>query len=173
MRSIPPSMKPELAEWNGGKGIDLEAWISCSGSVKLAVGYAEYFWPEFDLVEGSIVRSGTTSDAIQQWNKTGSGDRRTIEATMNHMHLIDIHYHDQENQTEDLFLRLGTVLAEIYEAKLQWQFPDRPCTVSLLIPENRQEFSSYQITFWQRAHEQYSDAEQNGGGQPTARPESK
>jgi len=146
-------MKSELTEWNGGKGIDLESWISCSGTFKLAVGYAEYFWPEFDLVDGYIVRSGTTSDEIRQWKKGQGRDRRAVEASMNHMHLIDINYHDHEGLSEDILLRLGSVLAEIYEAKLQWQFPDRPCTVSLFIPENRLEFDAYEITFWQKAHE--------------------
>jgi hypothetical protein len=145
-------MKSELAEWNGGKGIDLESWASCSGSFGLAVGYAEYFWPEFDVVEGYVVRAGTTSSEVEQWEGNAS-DRRAIEATMNHMHLIDINYHDQENLSEDILIRLGTVLTEIYEAKLGWQFPERPCTVSFSVPEDPQQFDGYEITFWQKAHE--------------------
>jgi len=146
-------MKSELAEWNGGNGIDLESWISCSGSYRLAVGYAEYFWPEFEVVEGYIVRVGTTGAAIRQWEENGCSDRRAIEATINHMHLIDINYQDHENLSEDLLTRLGTVLTEIYKAKLHWQFPDRPCSVSFSLPEDRQQFDGYEITFWQKAHE--------------------
>lgn len=166
MRSIPPSMKSELGEWNGGKGIDLESWISCSGSVKLAVGYAEYFWPELELVEGYIVRSGTTVDTIRQWEQNCGNDRRAIESTLNHMHLIDINYHDHENRSEDLLQRLGAVLTEIYDAKLKWQFPDRPCTVSLLIPDDPLEFDAYQVTFWQKVHEEQTKAEQTGAQPP-------
>jgi len=154
-------MKSELAEWNGGNGIDLESWISCSGTFRLAVGYAEYFWPEFHVVDDYIVRAGVTSGTIKQWEENGCCDRRAVEETMNHMHLIDINYHDHENLSEDVLMRLGTVLTEIYEAKLHWQFPDRPCTVSLFLPEDRQQFDRYEITFWQKAHEQQSeDAEQ-------------
>lgn len=157
MRPTPQSMQSELAEWNGGNGIDLVSWISCSGSYRLAVGYAEYFWPEFKVLGDYIVRAGTTSEAIELWEASGCDDRRAIEATLNHMHLIDINYHDYENLSEDLLMRLGTVLTEIYEAKLRWQFPERPCTVSLSIPENRQQFDGYEITFWQKAHEQRTE----------------
>ena len=63
-------------------------------------------------------------------------------------------------QSGDLLMRLGSILTEIYEAKLQWQFPDRPCTVSFFIPEDREQFDGYQISFWQKAHEQTTVAEQ-------------
>jgi hypothetical protein len=146
-------MNLELAAWNEGNGIDLQSWISCSGSFRLAVGYMEYFWPEFELIEGYIVRVRSTCGTIKELEQRRGGDRREFEATINHMHLIDINYHDHENLSEDLLLRLGTILTEIYEAKLRWQFPERPCTVSLHIPEDRQQFSAYEITFWQKAHE--------------------
>ena len=162
MRSIPESLKPELAEWNGGKGIDLESWISCSGSYKLAVGYAECFWPEFVLVEDYIVRAGMTVENIREWEAASeSGDRQRIEATMNHLHLDGINYSDNEHLSEDILLRLGSVLAEIYDAKLSWQFPDRPCTVSFFIPEDRDDYSGYELTFWQKAHELPTGAEQD------------
>ncbi len=60
-------MKSELAAWNGGKGVDIESWVCASGSYKLAVGYAECFWPEFVLVEDYIVRAGMTVDKIRGW----------------------------------------------------------------------------------------------------------
>ena len=41
---------------------------------------------------------------------------------MNHLHIADIHYSDQERASKDMILLLGNVLKEIYEAKLQWQF---------------------------------------------------
>ena len=50
-------------------------------------------------------------------------------------------------------LVLGTALKEIYEAKLKWQFPDRPCTVRLYAPEDATALDEYEITFWQTAHE--------------------
>ena len=172
MRSIPHSMKAKLSAWNNGKGIDLESWISCSGSCHLAVGYAEYFWPEFELVDDYIVRAGVSSSVIREWERNNSsGDRRAVEATMNHMHLIDINYHEHNNRSEDILLRLGSVLSEIYEAKLKWQFPDRPCTVSLYVPQDREVLDAYEITFWQKAHEHPGkQAEQDSAHQSTTAP---
>ena len=49
----------------------------------------------------------------------------------------------------DKLLALGKVLKEMHEARLQWQFPDRPCTVTLSIPEDAHDLGGYQLTFWQ------------------------
>ncbi|MDB6175156.1 MAG: hypothetical protein JWL59_4467 [Chthoniobacteraceae bacterium] len=146
-------MREELSEWNAGKGIDLGSWTSCSGAFRLAVGYAEYFWPEFELVGEYITRAGKTPEEVQQWEAGSKGNRRAAEATMNHMHLVDINYHDLENLSVDLVIRLGAVLREIYEAKLRWQFPDRPCTVVFYVPEDPEALDAYEITFWQKSHE--------------------
>jgi len=51
---------------------------------------------------------------------------------------------------------LGNKLKEIYEAKLQWQFPDKPCVVSFYEPDDDDDLIEYQITFWQKAHEKES-----------------
>ena len=50
-------------------------------------------------------------------------------------------------------LQLGRVLAEIYEAKLRWQFPTRLCRVSIYVPPNPTDLMEYEITFWQTANE--------------------
>ena len=46
-----------------------------------------------------------------------------------------------------------TILKEIYEVKLHWEFPNRPCRVSLYIPPDEFDFAAYELTFWQQAHE--------------------
>ena len=58
MTKPPADMLPELAEWNNGKGIDLESWVGCSGNFRLAIGYAAIFWPRFVLFEDYILREG-------------------------------------------------------------------------------------------------------------------
>lgn len=60
---IPDSMKPELAAWNNGLGIDLESWVACEGRFALAVGYASIFWPEFVEFEGYVLRKGFSEPA--------------------------------------------------------------------------------------------------------------
>jgi hypothetical protein len=55
--------------------------------------------------------------------------------------------------TKDKVLLLGTILKEICEAKLQCQFPDRPCKVSLYEPPDETDLMAYEITFWQLTNE--------------------
>ena len=38
---------PELADWNGGEGIGLGAWLGCIGRYDHAAAYAACFWPDF------------------------------------------------------------------------------------------------------------------------------
>lgn len=146
---IPSSMADELQAWNGGEGIDLEAWVGCEGRFSLAVGYLTVFWPEFELIEGYILRARTTVNSIRSFEGRTGSTRQSVEAVLNHLHLTDIHYLGCPDASVDKILLLGTQLKQIYEAKLAWQFPDRPCTVSLFVPEDKNDLQAYQLTFWQ------------------------
>ena len=147
----PPSdMLAELSAWNNGKGIDLESWISCSGNFRLAVGYSTIFWPRFVLFEDYMLGEGFHVDSLRGFEQQCQGDRRRIEAVMNHLHIADIQYHGCEDITEERIVYIGRILKEIYEAKLQWQFPDRPCEVSFYEPDEREKLRDFEITFWQR-----------------------
>ena len=153
MSGIPESMKAELAAWNNGRGIDLESWIGCEGNFRLAVGYAAIFWPAFVEFEGYILRAGFSEKSLRGFERCQNGDRAGVEAVMNHLHIADIQYYGCPDLTKDKVLLLGTTLKEIYEAKLHWQFPDRPCRVSLAVPEDDTDLMAYEVTFWQRANE--------------------
>jgi len=145
----PSSMADELQAWNGGKGIDLSAWVGCEGRFSLAVGYLTVFWPQFELIDGYILRARTTVDSIRSFEGRAGSTRQSVEAMLNHLHLTDIQYLGCPDASADKLLVLGTSLKEIYEAKLAWQFPDRPCTVSLVVPEDTNDLEAYQLTFWQ------------------------
>ncbi len=151
---IPESMQAELARWNNGSGMSLKTWAECEGDFKLAAGYAALLWPNFEtagkyiLVEGQYTLE-TIAGFEAQENSTPLG----VEAVLNHQHLSEMHIHDEQNLTADMLLFLGKKLKGIYEAKLQWQFPERPCTVELYIPEDPENLIEYQITFWQKSWE--------------------
>ena len=149
----PPSMRAELQEWNGGKGIELEMWIGCEGRFALAIGYTTLFWPKFEIIEDFVVRKGSSPDSVREFASYAGGSRLSAERTMNHIHLLDLHYRGCPDASPDKLLVLGTTLKEIYEAKLKWQFPDRPCVVQLYAPENSDALDEYQLTFWQSVHE--------------------
>ena len=150
--NTPESMKAELAAWNNGNGIDLETWIGCEGRFSLAVGYASIFWPAFTLFEGYILPHGVSEDALRGFEQNGRS-RKSVEWVMNHVHIADIHHRGCGDISKDKLLVLGNVLKEIYEAKLHWQFPDRPCTVELFIPDDPDDLTEYQLSFWQKCHE--------------------
>lgn len=150
---IPQSMFQELGEWNDGKGIDLYSWVGCTGNFSLAVGYATVFWPELEEINGYILPKGTTLDAIHGFESQKGATRHSVEAVLNHLHLVDIQYAGCPDCTPDKLLALGHVLKEIYEAKLVWQFPNQPCLVELIVPDDPNDLNEYQLTFWQKAHE--------------------
>ena len=146
-------MRAELGAWNNGKGIDLEMWVGCEGRFALAVGYIAVFWPEFEVIEGYIVRKGSSAQAIRDWQRPANCSRASAERTFNHIHLVDLHYRGCPDATPDKLLALGAALKEIYEAKLKWQFPDRPCSVQLYVPEDTTALDEYELFFWQTANE--------------------
>jgi hypothetical protein len=149
---IPESMKAELAAWNGGDGIDLESWVQCEGRFSLAIGYASIFWPAFTLFEGYILQDGFSEENLRGFEQNGRS-RRSVEWVMNHLHLDGIQHGGCKDISRDKLLVLGNILKEIYEAKLHWQFPDRPCTVEFFIPDDPEDLWDYQISFWQKCHE--------------------
>jgi len=153
MPTIPESMAAELAAWNQGRGIDLESWVGCAGNFRLAVGYLTVFWPRFVEFEGYILRDGFSLESLRGFESTCAGNRRAVETVMNHLHIADIQYFGCEDLSRDKAVLLGEALREIYEAKLRWQFPAQPCTVSFHKPEDESDLMAYEVSFWQKVHE--------------------
>ena len=145
-------MADELRAWNEGGDIDLKAWVSGSGNFSLAVGYTTMLWPALVQFDGYILRDGFSIETLRSFEAACKGDRRAVETVMNHRHLADLHS-GCDDVSPDKLLWLGHVLREIYEAKLLWQFPTRPCTVSFHIPQDRDDLIAYEVSFWQKAHE--------------------
>jgi len=149
----PQSMVAELAAWNNGKGIDLKSWVACSGNFQLAVGYSTIFWPRFVLYEDYILRDGFSVESVRGCEETRKSDKQSVEWVLNHLHIADIQYHGCEDLSEDKIVFLGRTLKEIWEAKLLWQFPDKPCVVDFYEPDDRKNLIEFQLSFWQKKHE--------------------
>ncbi|MCW2319036.1 hypothetical protein M2322_004605 [Rhodoblastus acidophilus] len=150
---IPISMKAELAAWNGGAGIDLESWTGCEGRFALAVGYGSIFWPEFVEFDGYILQEGFSEAVLRGFESREGTTRKAVEWVMNHLHIVDIQHYGCADASKDKIVFLGKMLKEIYEAKLKWQFPDRPCEVEFYIPPDEDNLMDYQVSFWQKCHE--------------------
>ena len=141
---------PEMREWNNGDGIDVAAWIGCTGNFQLAVGNSVIFWTRFVEFEGYDLREGFSLEILRDCETKCSRDRKAIEAVLNHLHIADIQYHGCEDISRERIVYLGRVLREIYEAKLAWQFPQRRFEVHLYEAET-DDLLEYEITFFQSA----------------------
>ncbi|HEY4031567.1 MAG TPA: hypothetical protein VGM25_14565 [Caulobacteraceae bacterium] len=140
---------PEMPAWNNGAGIDPMAWIGCTGTNELAVGYSLIFWPRFILIDQYVLRDrGPTTEArLRDWERSASRDRQAIEAVMNHWHVIDLHASGTP-ATEAQLRYLGRVLKEIHEVKLRSDFPDRAFIVGFN-DEPDLDLVDYHLSFWQ------------------------
>jgi hypothetical protein len=137
---------PELSQWNNGRGIDPEIWIGSMGNYELAAGYSLIFWPKFVLFEGYVLRGGFSLKALRGFEK--KGERSGVEAVMNHLHISDIHYHVEANESQLRYL--GRVLKDIHQVKLRQDFPDIRFTVDFN-DEDGLDQVEYELTFWQSA----------------------
>jgi hypothetical protein len=156
MSQLPKSFVSELSAWRpDGKStdnlLDLHSWLGCNGNLNLVISYSTIFWPEFILFEDYIFRKGPEVETVRGFETQSKGNKQSVEWVLNHIHITDIHFND-ENVTEDKVVFVGRKLKEIWEVKLQWQFPDRPCEVEFFEPENRSDLVEFQLSFWQKKH---------------------
>jgi len=123
------------------------------GNFKLAAGYAALFWPRFVLFEDYVLRDYFTVETLRGFEKGNNGNKQAVEWVINHEHLECVQHMGCEDISEDKLVFIGRILKEMWEAKLAWQFPDRPCRVEFYEPADRSQLSEYQISFWQTKHE--------------------
>ena len=120
---------PELPLWNNSEGIDAEGWLSCMGSYELAVAYAEFFWPQFLEHDGCVFRGTVDEKNYQDWIEYTKGKKTSVEAVINHVHIVDIFPNAEKLPSKEQVLYLGRKLKAMWEAKLKQDFPDKKITV--------------------------------------------
>jgi hypothetical protein len=139
---------PELKDWNNGAGIDPESWVGCTGSFQLAIGYSLIFWPHFVEHDDMVLRAGYNKASLAGFMQQHRGNKSSVEAVMNHLHLDGIQYLGCPDATPERLVYLGHVLKSIYEVKLRNDFPDRVFVVSF-DDSPKDNISEYQLTFYQ------------------------
>lgn len=72
---------------------------------------------------------------------------------INHFHIADLQHAECDDISADKLIILGNALKEIFEAKLAYQFPEKPCEVDFFIPEDTDNLYEYQLSFWQKKHQ--------------------
>ena len=144
----PNALIAELREWNDGDGVGARSWIEMVGRYDLAVGYSLVFWPRFIRFDGYVLREEVFDEPnLRNWERTQPGKRQGIEATINHLHVADLHCND-ETLTEGQARHLGRTLKATWTAKLQLDFPELVFVVAFN-DEPGLDLVDYELTFWQ------------------------
>jgi hypothetical protein len=139
---------PETRDWNGGRGISLEAWVSCVGSYEHAIAYGELFWADFVEHDGCVFFAGFSEESYHGFMQQAGGDRQAVEAVMNHCHILDLFCRPGLAPSREQVVYLGRLLKEMWAAKLQRDFPGKRFVVAF--PEEPSEnLLDYQVTFFQ------------------------
>lgn len=138
---------PELENWNNGDGINVESWIQCVGDYEHAIGYAELFWPTFEIYDGCVFSAGFDKTTYEAWMKSTEGNKTSVQVVMNHLHILDLFPNVETDPSGKQVVHLGRKLKEIWEAKLRLDFPDYNIVVSF--PEEEyDDLLDYEITFF-------------------------
>jgi len=146
---FPSGLIPELALWNEGRGIDVDSWIGCVGNYEHAIGYGRLFWPKFREHDGGVFFDYRFKvENYDAFMKQTAGDRRSVEAVMNHHHILDLFGDPELAPTRAQIKYLGRLLREMWAAKLERDFPGRQIVVAF-DDADKDDDLDYEVTFFQ------------------------
>jgi len=145
---------PELGTW-----IDSAPQHNLNGN-ELAIGMtradsalalAEFYWPSFVVIDDMVFRAyvddQTIAERVAYWLSSTKGDKSATEAVINHEHFW--HLVQASPPTVEAVAHWGTLVREMWVAKLARDFPDRHFVVELQTGPSV-ELMDHQITFWQK-----------------------
>ena len=147
----------DLDDWESHNGFEIgpDGWLAGMGSFNLAVAFTSRFWPEFVVHDDCVFIAPFRDLQVKNYNSfqnTTDGDKTRTEVTMNHQHLLDFFPNEEGKPTREQVLYLGRILKDMWQLKLNRDFPDRVMEVSF--PEDYSEdLMDYEITFWQEREE--------------------
>ena len=140
---------PELESFEreiGGEETPV-SWASSAGNFSLAVAYASLVWPRFFEVRGMVFRGAVEAIDVDRWLADLKHDRKAVEATLNHLHILDVQSPGNWEQVTDAQLCfIGETLKASWSAKLAVDFPGRDFVVEFQegTSSNRRD---YQVSF--------------------------
>jgi hypothetical protein len=143
---------PDMRLWNNGAGIDVDGWLAGSGNYELAIAFGELFWPRFVLVDVCVFwadEDGGLRESFETWMVQLKGDKRAVEAMLNHRHIIDLFPSAAPKATQPQLVYLGRLLREIWSCKLAHDFPNRLFEV-VFSEGNAGDLIGYEVTFCQK-----------------------
>ncbi len=142
---------PELAEWQEVNGADFSAddWICGIGRFDHAIGYLTVFWPSLYEHDGCIFVGGKPDEEnYQSWLKSTEGNKKSVEAVLNHVHIIDLFQGNDTPPTEEQIIYIGNVLKDIWSYKAKVEFPERDISIEFY-EGTKDDLVEYQVTLFQ------------------------
>jgi hypothetical protein len=110
-------------------------------------------WPDLVEHDGCVFRikfHDKAEQAYRDWMTQTKGDRKQVEAVMNHLHIADVLGGVVESPSHEVVLTFGRLMRDLWTEKLSKDFPDRKFVVSF--PEEHSDLVvDYEITFYQAA----------------------
>lgn len=140
---------PEARAFEWVENLTPVGWLANVGSLGQAIAYSELFWPSFVEHDGCVLLAGRFDHQnFESWLAATNGDRRAVEGVMNHTHILDLFVQHQTEPTQEQVVWLGRLLKEMWQAKLDREFPGRDIVVSF--PEDAgDDLLGYEITIFQ------------------------
>jgi hypothetical protein len=144
---------PELSLWNNGVGTSLDGLLSCIARPDHAIAYATIFWPDFVLYDDCVFfQKPPDLKSYQDWMARYDSDKTNVEGVMNHCHIADIFYNSEVQLTKEIILHLGRIFKDMWQCKLQRDFPERRIKVEFY-NDDSDDLRDYQITVFQERKE--------------------
>lgn len=159
------SLVPESLTWNNGCPIDPAVWIRATGRFDHLIAYAELLWPDFVEHDGCVLMADVEESKYEEWLQATGGDKRAVEAVINHVHTADLTGSYETPPTEDQARYLGRLLKEMWQAKLAWEFPNRRFIVTFEETEG-DSILDFVVTF----HQDWAGGAAPGTSEPAGQP---
>ena len=91
--------------------------------------------------------------SVSEWLRTTEGNKRAVEATLNHFHILHLqHPGIWKDATEAQLRFIGQTLKEAWAAKLARDYPTRRFVVEL-IEGTSEKLEDYQVVFYQSSYQ--------------------
>ncbi len=143
---------PELIEWeeHNGHPFEPDEWISGVGNYEHAIGYLKVFWPDFYEYDGCIfVNTLPDTENYDSWLKETKGNKSSVEALLNHAHIVDLFQLGQQLPTQAQIIYLGNKMKEMWLSKAILEFPGKEILVEFY-EGDANDLVEYQVTLYQK-----------------------
>lgn len=124
---------------------ETESLVYLNGTFALGLGFARMFWPTFELREGHLVLADSSRDNLREWIDHGGGDRWAVEQVINHRHFAC--WMADDGATDEEIRSFGERVQEIWQGKVDRDFPGERITVELYAP-SEEEANEWHITVY-------------------------